>query len=156
MRIAPALACLALTGVAMPAFAQQVGYVSTVMAGLVDPNGKVPTFTTYPGAGTPTLAEPIPTVILHHGTVYSYLVVSQNLTYTGTCTTSYSLSQVIGGTKTTLAKAKIHTYACAAGNTWGWDINGAAVPNSPGPATLIGSVKFGTKTISLKVPVVIQ
>jgi hypothetical protein len=156
MRIVLALACLALTGFAMPAFAQQVGYVSTVMAGFVDPNGKVPTFNTYPGAGVPTLSESVPTALLLHGAPYVYLVVSQNLTYTGTCVASYSLSQIIGGVKTTLQKGKIKTFACSAGDIWGWDIVGAAIPNSPGPATLTGSVKFGTKTISLKVPVVIQ
>jgi hypothetical protein len=157
MRIVSALASLAIATFALPAFAQQVGYVTMVTAGFIDPNGKVPTFTTYPGAGVSTLSEAVPLALLTHGDSYNYLVVSQNGTYTGTCTTSFSLTEVISGVKTTLEKKTIKKdFACKAGDVWGWDINGTALPDKPGVATLTGSVKFGTKTISLKVPVLIQ
>jgi hypothetical protein len=42
------------------------------------------------------------------------------------------------------------------GDVWIWIATGAAIPNSPGVATLTGSVKYGTTTTTTKTTVVLQ
>jgi hypothetical protein len=56
----------------------------------------------------------------------------------------------------TLLAGEIQKYTCNAGQYWGWAVGSKAVPDSPGPATLIGTVKYGTKTVTVRVPVYIK
>ena len=61
------------------------------------------------------------------------------------------------GTKTvTLDSGTITTFNTAPGNIWVWLTTGKAIPNSPGLATLTGSLKYGTTTTSTKTTVVLQ
>jgi hypothetical protein len=44
----------------------------------------------------------------------------------------------------------------SSGDQWAFSVTGPAVPNSPGPATLVGTVKFNGGAVNLSVPVVIR
>lgn len=127
-----------------------------ITAGRVDPNGKVPAVNAVPGAGVPTLSVAVPFAILQHGTVYTYLLSSQNVTFNGTCRDSYSLTQGTGASKVVLDSHLIKSYACTPGSPWEWAINGAPVPNSPGLATLTGTVTFGGTKVMTSTTVLIQ
>src|ERR1700710_847185 len=112
-----------------------------ITAGAIDPNGKVPVLNAIKGAGVSNIAMASPLAVLKHGSFYAVILTSQNVTFKGTCTDSYVLQR---GTKI-LARGTIHTYACAPGTYWEWEINTPAIPNSPGLATLVGTVTFGGK-----------
>jgi hypothetical protein len=45
---------------------------------------------------------------------------------------------------------------CSTGDLWGWTIYSHTIPNSPGQATLTGTVSYGTQKATMSVPVVIQ
>jgi hypothetical protein len=153
-----ALAALG-TGAAafMPVGTTPGALANFITAGTPDPNGKVPSLNAVPGAGVNTLSVAIPVAVLHHGSVYTYLVSSQNTTYTGTCKDSFTLTQGTGASKVTLDSGVIKaSYSCGAGTTWVWAINGKVIPNSPGLATLTGIVTYGTSKVFTKTTVLIQ
>ena len=127
-----------------------------ITAGLVDPNGKVPAVNAVPGAGVPNLSIAVPFAILQHGTVYTYLLSSQNVSFNGTCKDSYKLTQGTGAAKVVLDSHVIKSYACTPSSFWEWAINGAPVPNSPGLATLTGTITFGTTQVTTSTTVLIQ
>jgi hypothetical protein len=130
---------------------------SFVVAGSPDPNGKVPTFNGVPGAGVANIDFATPTAILVHGGVYTYLVSMEDLSYTGTCKIIYYLTQGTGAQKVTLDSGIINKgFTCGPGGRWAWAINGRAVPNSPGPATLTGIVIFGSGRSAVIANLVIQ
>jgi hypothetical protein len=130
------------------------GYVAFVVAGAPDP--ALPAFNAVPGATVNNVAIANPTDLLVIGQQYLYAVWSHDVTVKGTCVTSYALTQDIGGVKTTLDANTIKTYSCAPGTDWLWVTTGKAIPNSPGVATLTGTVKFGSKSIKFNVPVLIS
>src|ERR1700676_3652356 len=101
--LAGAGACGALlTGVAMSDAAQYPAAIPTavmanfIAAGAPDPNGKVPALNAVPGAGVANVSMAMPVAVLMHGKVYAYLLSSQNVTFKGTCTDSYLLTQGAG------------------------------------------------------------
>jgi hypothetical protein len=144
---APVLAATATPGV-LAAF---------IAAGPVDPNGKVPAINAVAGAGVSNRSEAFPVAVLQHGSAYTFLLASQNTTYAGTCKDSFTLTQGSGASKVTLAHGVIKgSYSCAAGTTWAWDINSAAIPDSPGLATLTGIVTYGASRAITKTTVLIQ
>ena len=153
--ILPAVA-IGAVALARPAAAQQVGYVNLVTAGFVDPNGVLPALNGVPNAGVNNLAVANPKALLNIGQAYTYTVGSQDLSYTGFCITSYSLTQVQGGKTVTLQGGKIQRYKCAPGNIFFWAVNAAPIPNAPGAAKLTGTVKFGTTSYKFDFPVFIQ
>lgn len=130
------------------------GYVAFVVAGAPDP--ALPAFNAVSGASVNNVAIPNPTSILAVGQTYFYSVWSHDVSVSGTCQTSYQLSQTVGGVKTILDSHLIKKYSCAPGTDWLWVTGGAAIPNKPGPAELTGIVKFGTTAIRFSVPVLIQ
>ena len=131
--------------------------VTSATAGLPDPNSVVPNFNKAQGAGTPTWDIAIPRGILRIGGTYVYSMTTQNTTFSGKCTTSYTLTQVQNGVTVTLDSAVYQTkYACAASQVFGWALSGAPIPNSPGEAKLTATVKYGKKKTSLSVPMVIE
>ena len=129
------------------------GYIAFVVAGT--PDAKLPAFNPVAGA-TNNVAIANPTDVLAIGQVYTYAVWSHDVTVTGTCVTSYTLSQTISGVRTVLDTHVIKRYNCSPGTDWFWVSNGKAIPNSPGPALLTGTVKFGTSVVKFNVPVLIQ
>jgi len=152
---ATAIAALALTGGV--AFAGEApGYALLVTAGLPDPNGILPNFNHVPDAGVGNLDIAIPVAILEHGQSYDILLESQNGSYHGTCIDSYKLVQEKAGKAVTLLSGTISKYSCAVGTQWGYYIGSKPIPDSPGAATLIGTVKYGTKSVSVSVPVYIK
>ncbi len=123
-----------------------------ITAGAVDPKGKVPALNAVTGAGVSNVTVASPQAILQHGHFYTFVLASQNIAFKGSCTDSYVLER---GTKI-LAHGTIHTYACAAGTYWEWAANSPAIPNSPGLATLVGTVTFGGKKATTSASVLIK
>ncbi len=139
------------------ALAAVPGYVTAVVAGLPDPNGKVPAINAVPGAGVNTLSVAVPVAHLLQGQTFTYVVASQNSDFAGTCTTSYAITRPsAGANQRMLDTAKITSFPCKANLAYSWSITSHPVPSSPGPAMLTGIVRFGGTTERLSVPVVIQ
>jgi hypothetical protein len=163
LNIAQTVAILAITFAPLSGFAQSQTSAATpgvlpafITAGLIDPNGKVPVLNGVPGAGVSNLDLSFPQTILTHGTSYWYSVALQNLNFTGTCVVSYKLTQVQAVKTVTLDSATIKSFSCGPNSQWAWAVFGAAIPNSPGVATLTGPVKYGTTTTTTKTTVVLQ
>jgi len=130
------------------------GYVAFVVAGALDP--ALPAFNAVAGARVNNVAIANPTNVLVAGQTYLYSVWSHDEAVTGTCKTSYALTQTIGGVKTVLDSRLIKSYNCVPNTDWLWVTGGKVIPNSPGPAVLSGTVKFGSTTVKFNVPVLIQ
>ena len=132
---------------------KDLGVLPTIItAGLADPNGKVPVVNGVPGAGVDNLDIAFPQVVLVHGKSYAYLFATQNTSFSGQCTWSFTLKQ---GSTTLDSGTLQKNHSCTPGDYYAWDIIGKAVPNSPGYATLTGTVSFGGKKASMKVTVLI-
>jgi len=127
-----------------------------ITAGPIDPNGKVPVFNGVPGSGVTNLDLGVPLTVLTQGSNYMYTVALQDVSFNGTCVVSYKLTQVQGTKTVTLDSNTINSFPCSAGGVWAWALSGKVIPNSPGIATLTGSVKYGTTTTSVKTTVVLQ
>jgi hypothetical protein len=131
----------------MPAF---------ITAGTPDPNGKVPVIDGVPGAGVANLGVAAPQTILVHGNSYVYTVALQDVNFTGTCQASFTLTQVQYNKTVTLDSAKDDTFSCGPGTWWVWVFGGKTIPNFPGPATLTGTVTYGSEKASTTTTVVLQ
>lgn len=129
---------------------------SFITAGPIDPNGKVPAINAVPGAGVLNLGLSFPQTFLTHGTTYWYLVALSDYNFTGTCVVSFKLTQVQGATTVTLDSGTIKSFSCSKNTNWAWTVLGKPIPNSPGLATLTGSVKYGSATSTVKTTVVLQ
>jgi len=140
----------------LAARAQSVGYVTLVAASPVDPNNKVPVINGVPGAGISNYDMGFPLTLIPHGQPVVISVLSQNGTFSGTCVTSFSITQKQDGKKKTLLKAKIKTFSCNAGDVWAWVYQTPDVPDDVGAATLTGTVTYGTTKVNLSVPIYIQ
>jgi len=127
-----------------------------VTAGNIDPNGKVPALNGVPGSGVENLSLAFPVTVLNHGTQYVYSVVMQDNNYTGSCTVSFKLAQVQNGKTVTLDSGTVKTFSTEPGNVWIWVATGKPIPNSPGEATLTGTLKYGGTTTSTKTTVLLQ
>jgi hypothetical protein len=152
---AAAIAALALSsGVAFAGEAR--GYALMIIAGQPDPNGVIPALSKVPNAGISNLDIAVPVAILQHGQPYIIIMASQNGSYSGTCTDSFTLTQEKSGKAVTLLSGEIQKYSCGQGQYWDWYKESEAIPNSPGPATLTGIVKYGIKPVTISVPVYIN
>ena len=120
------------------------------------PSGIIPNANKVPNTQDNNLDVASPQAVLTHGLTYAYTVSSQNYDFKGTCTTSFALTQVVKGSQVTLDSGTLATFSCAPGNIFFYYGNGQPVPNSPGAATLTGTVAFGAKKISMKLPVYID
>ena len=117
-----------------------------------DPKGKVPALDAVAGAGVSNIAIASPLGILQPGHAYTVVLTSQNNSFKGMCADSYTLKR---GT-VVLASGKIHSYACQPGTYWEWAATTPAIPNSPGLATLTGTVTYGGKTATTTSTVLIK
>jgi hypothetical protein len=131
----------------MPAF---------ITAGAPDPNGKVPAINAVTGSGVTNLDIASPLAILVHGNSYVYTISLQDVDFTGTCQASFTLTQVQYGKNVTLDSGKVSAFACGPGGWWAWAFNGKTIPNYPGPATLTGTVTYGSQKASTVTSVVLQ
>jgi len=133
---------------------------SFIVAGEPDPDGKVPVFNGVPGSGVSNIAVADPETVLTHGKNYVYTVFFEDYNVTGTYKVEYELTQVVGTTTKTLQKGTIVTgKSFTPGTLWAWVIEGPAIPDSPGLATLEGKIKYGTDygtEATVKTPVLIQ
>jgi hypothetical protein len=123
-----------------------------ITAGAIDPKRKVPALDAVKGAGISNISMASPLAVLKHGSFYAFILTSQNVTFKGTCADSYVLQR---GAKI-LARGSIHTYGCAPGTYWEWEAVSPAIPNSPGLATLVGTVTFGGKKTTTSATVLIE
>jgi hypothetical protein len=116
-----------------------------VTAGTVDPNGKVPAFNGVPGSGVTNLDVSVPLTVLTHGTSYEITVALQDYNVTGDYEVDYYIKQTVGGVTSTILEQKIVSGQTAdPGQFFAWAIVGKAIPDSPGVATLVGRVRWGT------------
>ena len=138
------------------AAAKPPGFVTGVSAGAPDPRGIIPNANKVPNTQDDNFDIAIPQSVLTPGLQYAYTITSQNFGFKGSCTTSFALVQTAHGSTTTLDSGTIATYNCAAGDVFIYFTYGKPIPASPGPATLIGTVSFGGKAVSLKQPVFIK
>jgi hypothetical protein len=160
--VAVPLAAALSAAVVPPAIAEDTitappGYVTSMTAGQPDPNGKVPAYNAVPGAGVDNFSVAATQAVLTHGLVYTFSISLQDSTYTGNVEVYCEITQKIGTKTTVLVKQIINKqFASSPGNYWLWSINGPAIPNSPGAATLTGFAKFGKATVKLSEPILLR
>jgi hypothetical protein len=130
--------------------------ITSITAGETDPNAKVPTLNGVKGAGTNNWDVAIPTGILVNGRAYTYAISFQDIGYSGSCSASYKLTQGTGAQKVTLDQGSILSTSCTAGYLYMAAAPGRVMPDSPGAATLTGTVVFGDRKVSVKVPMTIE
>jgi hypothetical protein len=135
------------TGGIIPAF---------ITAGAPDPNGKVPSLNGVSGSGVTNLDISFPLTLLSHGSSYVYTIALQDINFTGTCQASFTLTQVQFNTTVTLDSAKDDTFSCGPGTIWYWTFSGKTIPDFPGPATLTGTVTYGSTKAMTVTTVIIQ
>jgi hypothetical protein len=135
------------TGGIIPAF---------ITAGAPDPNGKVPEFNGVPGSGVTNLDLSIPLTLLTHGNFYVYSLSLQDINFTGTCQASFTLTQMQFNKTVTIDSGKDETFSCTPGSQWLWLFGDKAIPDFPGPATLTGTVTYGTEKATTTTTVIFQ
>jgi hypothetical protein len=135
------------TGGIVPAF---------ITAGLPDPNGKVPTLNGVAGSGITNLDISFPMTLLTHGSSYIYTLSFQDVNFTGTCQASFTLTQIQFNKTVTLDTEKDPAFSCGPGTFWFWTFGGKVIPDFPGPATLTGTVTYGTSKANISSTVVID
>jgi hypothetical protein len=150
---AAALATTVATAQEIPGNAKDLGVLPTILtAGLFDSNGKVPAINGVTGSAVDNLDVAFPQSVLQHGNFYVYLLAQQNTSFSGTCTSSFKLTQVQGGQTVTLDSGTFKkNFSCLPGSYYAWDLVGKAIPNSPGLVTLEGTIAFGGKKVVTKV-----
>jgi hypothetical protein len=129
--------------------------VTMVTAGEVDPNGVLPAFNGVPGAGVNNWDIAFPTGVLKVGKSYDIEALINDNNYSGSCKGNLELTQDQAGKRGVLAKFSVVNGTCSPGIIYGHD-EAITIPNSPGPATLSGTIKYGTNKHVLSVPMVIQ
>jgi hypothetical protein len=127
-----------------------------ITAGFRDPNGKVPTLNGVPGSGVNNLdiAQPLTTLV--HGTSYVYTIALQDVNFSGPCKTSFKLTQVQYNMTVTLDSQTNANFTCVPAGAWAWAFIGKTIPDFPGPATLTGTVTYGSSTSTTSTTVIIE
>lgn len=140
MRIMFAFCGAALAFAVTPPAHAQV-YVTSVTASFPDPNGKLPAFNVVPGAGIPSWSIGLAQAVLTQGQSYNYCVSLGTATANGKAAVSYKITQ---------GSTVVQTHVIITGSKFSVGSNGVyylcsgyyALPSSPGPATLTGSVSY--------------
>jgi len=127
-----------------------------ITAGFTDPNGKVPTINGVSGSGVTNLDVAMPLTTLVVGTTYVYTIALQDVNFSGTCKASFKLTQVQFNKTVTLDSGSVESFNCAPGGAWAWAWGGKAIPNYLGPATLTGTVTYGSSTASTSTTLIIE
>ena len=131
------------------------GVITYAVIGAADPNKKVTTLNGVVGAGVSNLDIPMPIYILKHGVVYTVTVGAQNYAFSGNCVTSYALGSGATGA-TNISNWSTASYSCPATSIGTFPFPVSVIPNTPGPALLTATVKFGTTSVVTKIPLMIQ
>jgi hypothetical protein len=127
-----------------------------ISVGNIDPNGKVPTYNGVPGAGVTNLDIAFPLTGITHGNAYVYTLAMQVINFTGSCTASFALTQEQLGKTVTLDSGSTKSFSCAPSDIYYWVFNGKTLPNSPGPATLTGTVTYGSSKATTSTTLTLQ
>jgi hypothetical protein len=132
--------------------------LTSFSAGLSDPNGIIPAFDGVAGAGVHNWDIATPKALLVSGTSYTYQMTFQSLNYSGNCKASYKLTQKQGTKNVVLDSGVIiKSFDCTSPTNWVFAIPAKnPIPNSPGPATLTGTLTLDGGKITMDVPVIIQ
>ena len=114
---------------------------TSVTAASPDPNGKVPGFNLVPGAGIANWANGLAQAVLVHGNYYNFCVSLASATANGQATVSYA---VMRGKARLLSKVIIKGSQLPVGSdsVWYFCSGYTQIPNSPGNATLVGTVSY--------------
>jgi len=127
-----------------------------ITAGFTDPNGKVPTLNGVPGSGVNNLDVAMPLTTLVVGTTYVYTIALQDVNFSGTCKASFKLTQVQFNKTVTLDSGSVQSFNCVPGGVWAWVWGGKPIPNYLGPATLTGTVTYGSSTATTSTTMIIE
>lgn len=128
-----------------------------VTVGTIDQKGKVPALNKVAGAGVDNFDVALPLGVITHGQQYVVSMVTQNVKYSGKCTTSYAIEQSAGGSVSVVQSAFIKKdFKCQPGEVWVWFIETQKIPNITGQMTLVGTVQYGSNQASLNIPIVIE
>jgi hypothetical protein len=131
------------------------GAITYAVIGAADPNKKLPALNAVAGAGVSNVDIAVPVYILKHGVVYEVVIGAQNYTYAGSCVASYALGSGATGAAN-ISNWSTESYNCPASSLWTFPFPVSAIPNTPGPALLTATVKFGTTSVVTKIPLIIQ
>jgi hypothetical protein len=134
------------------AAAANPGAITYALIGFADSAGKVPALNGVPGTSDENIDVPIPLRLIPHGYAYAVEVGSQNINYTGSCTTAYEIT----AKGTVLAYAKTKPYKCAKGNVWAYFWITPLIPDDKGAATLVAIQTYGTTQVKTVTPLIIQ
>lgn len=115
-------------------------FVTGIMASVPDPNGKVPTLDTYPGAGINTWSDGRAQAVLTGGDYYEYCVsVASGPTANGTGSIAYKITR--GKTVIQTATA-ISSFTIGPDGIWYYCAGYHQLPKSPGAADLVGTLTY--------------
>jgi hypothetical protein len=115
-----------------------------MLVGTIDKNGKVPALGAVTGSAVSTLSVAVPLTVLQHGVSYCYTIALQDYNVTGAYEVDYYILQTVAGkTKAVQSQLYFKGKTTSPGNVWVWDLYGKALVDSPGPATLVGRVRWG-------------
>jgi hypothetical protein len=131
------------------------GVITYAVIGAADPDKKLTALNGVSGAGVSNVDIALPTYILKHGVVYTVTIGAQNYTYTGSCVASYALGSGATGA-TNISTWSTASFNCPATSLWTFPFPVSVIPNTPGPALLTATIKYGTTAVVTKVPLVIQ
>jgi hypothetical protein len=118
---------------------------AAILAGTIDKNGKVPALNAVAGSAVSNVSVAIPLTVLTHGVSYCYTIALQDYNVTGDYEVEYFILQTVGATtKVVQSQLYFKGKTTSPGEVWVWDLYGKALADSPGPATLVGLVRWGT------------
>jgi hypothetical protein len=134
---------IALTGLAViisiPAHAQV--FVSSITAAIPDSAGKVPGFNKVPGSAIENWANGVAQVVLTHGQPYNYCISLGSAAANGTAGVTFTIAR-----KTTVIQSGVILppggLTVGADGIWYLCSGYTALPDSPGKATLTGTVSY--------------
>jgi hypothetical protein len=136
-------------------------YVTSIIAVFPDPEGKVPSFNSVPGAGIPTWSNGLAQAVLKHGVSYNYCLSIATGKAEGKASVSFRIAR---GAKV-LQSGVILTasqFSVGSNGVWYECAGFHKAPRSPGAASLIGIVTYtgtgATKPLvsKLSVPILLD
>ena len=118
---------------------------AAVLAGTIDKNGKVPALNDVAGSAVSSVSVATPLTVLTHGVSYSFTIALEDYNVTGDYEVDYYILQTVGGkTKAVQSQLLFTGKTTKPLDYWVWSIYGKKLVDSPGVATLVGRVRWGT------------
>jgi hypothetical protein len=150
-----ASAIATLVAISASAAANSEIVITSLTAGAVDPNGVIPAQNGVPGAGVDNWDIATPTAVLQNGQQFVFSASFDDISYTGTCSEEFEVSQVQKGNRVQLFGTARLGLNCAPGVGL-WSTSPFVIPDSPGPVEASVKVFFGSNKVSMKIPMQIQ